>query len=130
MRNSAIVFVLLFGAMLMEAHAGTRQMYQPATVVSVTNHEISSTYVGSPTDAPLQPEVYSYDIGIRLDCTVYVVRYETGLDYLPSVFTPHRTINVSPQKHVMYVNLPGAGEERLSIGSRSHVKESSCMTNN
>ncbi len=76
-----------------------------------------------PSDAPLQSEVYSYDIGIELNCTVYMVRYETGLDYLPSVFSPHQTVEVSLEKHVMNVNLPGAREVRLSIARRSACQE-------
>ena len=99
-------------------------------MVSVTNHEPLPSYVGNPVDAPLQSEVYSYDIGIQLDCTVYVVRYETGLDYLPSVFSPHQTVEVSLQKHTMNVNLPGAREVRLGIGKRSRVKDTSCTVNN
>ena len=35
---------------------------------------------------------------------MYVVRYDTGLDYLPSVFSPHQTVQVSVEKHVMNVN--------------------------
>lgn len=130
MKNILILGVLLFGISLMEVHAGTKQVYQPATVVSVANHESPSNYIGNPSDAPLRSEVYSYDIGIQLNCTVYVVRYETGLDYLPSAFTPHQTVEVSLQKHTMSVSLPGAGEVRLGIGSRSHVKDAPCEANN
>jgi hypothetical protein len=130
MKKSLMLFVLVLGVFPTGVLAGTKQAYRSATVVSVANHETPSNYVGNPTDAPLRAEVYSYDIGIQLNCTVYVVRYETGLDYLPSVFSLHRTVEVSLQKHVMYVNLPGARELRLGIGSRSHVKDTSCMGDN
>lgn len=130
MKGSLIFVGLICGALVTSVHASTKHPYQPATVVSVTRHETQNNYIGSPTDAPLQPEVYSYDIGIQLNCTVYVVRYETGLDYLPSVFSPQQTVEVSPRKHVMNVNLPGAREVRLSIASRSRVKDSSCLLNN
>ena len=37
----------------------------PATVVSVESRAIPSNYLGdNPSDAPLQAEVYSYEIGI------------------------------------------------------------------
>ena len=130
MRESLLLIVLVIGALLVTVQAGTKQPYQPATVVSVANYEPPSIYLGNPMDAPLQPDVYSYDIGIQLNCTVYVVRYETGLDYLPSVFSPHQTVEVSLQKHVMNVNLPGARAVRLSIDSRSRVKDTSCAVNN
>jgi hypothetical protein len=130
MQKSTMLFVLVFGVLLTAMYAATKQSYQSATVVSVTNHESLPSYVGNPVDAALQPEVYSYDIGIQLECTVYVVRYETGLDYLPSVFSPHQTVEVSLQKHIMYVNLPGARELRLGIGKRNRIKGASCTVNN
>lgn len=130
MRTGLALLVLIFGVSLTGVCARTRQPYQSATVVSVANHETRSNYVGDPSDAPLQPQVYSYDIGIQLNCTMYVVRYDTGFDYLPSVFSPHQTVQVSVEKHVMNVNIPGAREVKLSIGSRSPVKDTSCMVNN
>jgi hypothetical protein len=130
MKSGLTLFVLISGALLMRGHAGTKRPYQSATVVSVANHEDPSRYVGNPTDAPLQSEAYSYDIGIELNCTVYIVRYETGLDYLPSVFSPNHMVEVSLEKHVMNVNLPGAREVKLSIGRRTRVKNTSCAANN
>ncbi len=130
MKKSLRLLVLVCGVLLTGAFAGMKQPYQSATVVSVANHETPSVYIGDTSDAPLQSQVYSYDIGIELNCTVYTVRYETGLDYLPSVFSPSRTVEVSLEKHVMNVNLPGAREVRLSIGRRTRVKDTSCGVNN
>ena len=61
MKKSLLLLVLLFGASLTGVHASTKQPYQRATVVSVTHHETPSNYIGDPTDAPLQFDVYSYD---------------------------------------------------------------------
>jgi hypothetical protein len=130
MKKSLLLLALLLGASLTGVHASTKQPYQRATVVSVTHHETPSNYIGDPTDAPLQSEVYSYDIGIQLNCTLYVVRYQTGLDYLPSVFSANQTVEVSPQKNVMYVVLPDGREVRLGIGGRSRVKDTACAANN
>jgi uncharacterized protein involved in exopolysaccharide biosynthesis len=86
MRKNLMLLVLASGVLLASAHAATKQEYQSATVVSVESRETPSNYAGSnPSDAPLQSEVYSYDIGIRLGCTVYRTRYESAFDYLPSV---------------------------------------------
>ena len=130
MRGSLALLVLMCGGLLTGAFASAKQPYQLATVVSLANHETPSVYVGNPTDAPVQSEIYSYDIGIELNCTVYTVRYETGLDYLPSVFSPNQKVEVSLEKHVMNVNLPGAREVRLSIGRRTRVRSTSCAANN
>ena len=73
-----------------------------STNSSVESHETPSNYAGSnPSDAPLQAEVYSYDIGIRLGYTIYRTRYDTAFDYLPSVFTPNHSIEVIPHKSVI-----------------------------
>ncbi len=131
MKKSLTLFAFLFGWQVIAVQAGTKQPYQSATVVSVANHQGSAGSAGdNPSDSPLPSTIYSYDIGIRLNCTVYVVRYETGMDYLPSVFTPHHSVEVNPQKHVMYVNVPGEREMRLGIAARSHATDSSCIANN
>ena len=130
MKKSLRLLVLMCGVLLTGAFAGTKQPYQSATVISVADHETPSVYIGDPSDAPLQSEVHSYDIGIELNCNVYTVRYETGLDYLPSAFSPNQTVEVSLEKHIMNVNLPGARWVRLSIGKRTRVKDTSCAANN
>jgi hypothetical protein len=130
MKRNLTLLVLMCGVLVTGAFASAKQPYQAGTVVSVANHDTPSLYVGNPADAPLQSEVYSYDIGIELNCTVYMVRYETGLDYVPSVFSPNQTVQVSLEKHAMNVNLPGAREVRLSIGKRTRVKNTLCAANN
>ena len=128
MIKTLILLMLLSGGLLTCAHAKTNQRLQSATVVSVDTHETPSNYVGdNPMDAPLQADVHSYDIGIRLDCAVYTVRYESGLDYLPSVFTPNHAVDVSLQKHLMNVALPGDRDVKLGIVYRSRAKDTTCM---
>ena len=128
MKKNLVSLVLVSGVLLASAHAATKQEYQSATVVSVESHETPSNYAGSnPSDAPLQSEVHSYDIGIRLGCTVYRTRYESAFDYLPSVFAVNHPIEVNPHKRVMYVSLPGDRAVRMPIGGRSAVKDTSCM---
>ena len=82
MKKTLMVSALMLSALLVYLHAdtkrGSKDQYQTATVVSVDKHVTESNYVGSPTDAPLQAEDYSYDIGIRLDCNLYIGRYESG----------------------------------------------------
>ena len=128
MRKTLMSLVLAYGVLLASAHAATKQEYQSATVVSVESHETPSNYAGSnPSDALLQSDVYSYDIGIRLGCTVYRTRYESAFDYLPSVFAPNHPIEVNPHKRVMYVSLSGDRTIRMAIGSRSGDKDTSCV---
>ena len=96
--------------------------------MSVEKHQAPSNYIGGgATDAPLQADDYSYDIGIRLDCSVYVGRYASAVDYLPSVFAPHRQVDVRLQKHILYISLPyGDREVKMGIVSRRRLKEAGC----
>jgi hypothetical protein len=128
---SLVALPLLLVYIQADAKTGRQQGYEPATVVSVDKHETPSNNAGgTPTDAPLQTDDYSYDVGIRLNCNIYVGRYESATDYLPSVFAPNHTVDVRLDKHLMYVSLPD-GDRILKMGIVSHkrVKEESCPAN-
>lgn len=105
-----------------------KEGYQQATVIKVDKFQIPSTYVGgSPTDAPLEPEVYAYDIGLRLNCDLYVGRYQSPTDYLPSIFTRNHSVDVRVQKHILYVSLPDSDRDvKMGIVSHGRVKEGNC----
>lgn len=125
------LFVLLSSALLTCAQAEAKAKYQSVTVVSVEKHEAPSSYVGgNPSDAALQSTVYSYDVGIRVNCEIYVARYASALDYLPAAFTPNHAIQVNLQKHVIEVSLPGNRDLRMSIIGKVGEKDSSCMARN
>jgi hypothetical protein len=135
MKKTMMVSGLMLSALLVYLRADTKReskdQYQTATVVSVDKHVSESNYVGgSPSDAPLQAEDYSYDIGTRLNCNIYIGRYESATDYLPSPFSPTHSVDVRLQKHIMYVNLPHSDREvKMGIVGHSRVKEQSCVTN-
>jgi hypothetical protein len=136
MKKTLMVSFLMLGGLLVYLHADVkkdfRTGYQTATVVSVDKHISQSNYVGaSPTDAPLVAEDYSYDIGIRVNCNVYVGRYESAIDYLPSVFAPQHTVEMLLRKHVLYVSLPD-GDREVKMGITSHhvLKGDQCAANN
>ena len=134
MKKILMLSGLILSALLVYLHAdtkrGSKDQYQTATVVSVEKHVAESNYLGSPTDAPLQAEDYSYDIGIRLNCNIYIGRYESAIDYLPSVFSPKHSVEIRLQKHIMYVNLPHSDREvKMGIVGHSRLKEQGCVTN-
>ncbi|HTR66121.1 MAG TPA: hypothetical protein VMH85_10130 [Terriglobales bacterium] len=132
MKRNWLFLVLVPGVLLVclfaSAKQDSKQGYQTAKVVSVEKHETSSNNVGgNPSDAPLQAEDYSYDIGIRLECDVYVGRYQSAIDYLPSVFAPNHEVDVRLQKHILYVSLPyGDREVKMGIVSHRRLKEKDC----
>jgi len=126
----AVLLPLMFA--YPHANAKTKQNgYETATVVSVDKYVSTSNYAGgSPIDAPLQAESYSYDIGVRLDCNIYVSRYESATNYLPAAFAPNHMVDVRLDNHVMYVSLP-EGDRIVKMGIVSHrrVKDEVCHVN-
>jgi hypothetical protein len=128
---SLVALPLLLVYMQADAKTNTQQGYETATVVSVDKYEVPSNDAGgTPTDAPLQSQDYAYNVGIRLNCNVYVGRYESATDYLPSVFAPNHEVDVRLQKHIMYVSLPdGDNVVKMGIVSHKRVKEQSCPAN-
>ncbi|HZQ66899.1 MAG TPA: hypothetical protein VFA68_00155 [Terriglobales bacterium] len=134
MKKMLMVSGLILSALLVYLHAAPKRepknQYQTATVVSVDKHISDSNYLGSPSDAPLQTEDYSYDISIRLQCNIYIGRYESATDYLPSVFSPKHLVDVRLQKHLMYVSLPESDREvKMGIVGHRRVKEVGCAAN-
>lgn len=110
----------------------SKKNYLPGTVLQVQRHEAvaDSNYVGdNPSDAPLRPDVYSYEVSIRVNCGTYVGRYQSAFDYLPSVFTPNRTVEVRLKKHVMRVDVPGEKEFTMRIVEHLRHPTSRCGDN-
>ena len=127
----AMTLVLVSGALLTSGHTATKAGYQPGTVVGVESRAIPSSYAGdNPSDAPFQPEVFSYDIAILVGGTVYRTSYDSAFDELPSVFATNHPVQVNLKKHVMYVELPGDRAVHLAIESRTGVKRVSGLANN
>jgi len=133
MKNSFMRLVLVCGALLQSMHAATKTGDQPATVVSVERHDTqsgSSFAGGNPSDSPLQPQSYSYDIGIRVGSAVYRTRYDSALDYLPAAFAANHPIQVHLMKRAVYVTLPDDRAVRMAVGRRPGVPDASRQARN
>ena len=126
-----MLLVLLFGALSTAMHAATKADYQPATIVSVESRTIPSPYAGdNPSDAPLQAQVYSYEIGFQRGDTIYRTSYVSSLDDLPSVFANNQTVNVDVKGKSLYVEFPGSRPLQMAIEKRTIVKQASSTAGN
>jgi hypothetical protein len=125
---SVALFVLTLPMLSAKEKNSKSEGFQQGTVVKVEKEEVKSSqqccYSGS--DAALQSEYYAYDVSVRVGCGTYVGRYETALDYLPSAFTPNKTIPVRLTKHVMHFDVPGERDMRMGIVHRNIDRSSSC----
>jgi hypothetical protein len=132
MRKSLMLLALVFGVLLVCVNAKTTrdvdQGYQTATVVSVEKHQASPNYIGgNPTDSPLQSRDYAYEVGIRLDCDVYVGLYQSATNYLPADFAPNKTVDVRLRKHVLYVSLPYSDwDVKMGILTHRRIRNEPC----
>ena len=117
------VFIVVGSAVLL--NASSRQ-FQTAVVVNAQKYEPEVAHHGKFTDAPAPSSEYDATISIRLNCLVYVGRYKSPIDYLPGVFVPNQSVEVSPGKHFLYVRVPGTGEVKLRIVRRDPVAGDSC----
>jgi hypothetical protein len=111
-----IGFVACILPMLLQASAGQdlRGTYRPATVVSVSK-------VDTTVD-------YAYDMGIRLDCILYVVRYKSANDYLPIGIAPDHPIDVLTGEHGYWMHLVLSPDHiaELRVMSTTGSGETSC----
>lgn len=132
MRRSVILtgILLLCGTVNLPARAKQQSKsdsYESGIVLTVDKYVPESNYLGTPTDAPLQSEYYGYDVGIRVNCTMYVGRYESALDYVPVSLAPDHPVQVLVHKHTLHVRMPELGREvELQMVGHKHVKGNSC----
>lgn len=106
--------------------SGSTRQYQKGIVVSAEKYEPIAPRRGKTTDAPAPGSEYYYDVAIRLNCSVYVGRYQSAIEYLPAVFAPNQPVEVSLEKQLIYVKVPGSREAKMGIVERHRESGSSC----
>jgi hypothetical protein len=105
--------------------------YQTATVTSVKKLDTTPQFTGgNPTDAPMQADYFAYEVGIRLECTNYVGRYESPFDYLPAAIAANKEVDVRLDKHWMYVSLYADREIKMGIVHHERIRDDSCPAKN
>jgi hypothetical protein len=129
MKTNLVILAFAIAGVAAYLHASTKQPqgYQTATVVSVEQLDLTPQFVGAnPSDAPSEPEEFAYNIGLKLNCTVYTGRYESATDYLPIWFKPDHNVDVRLDKHWIYVSLPSDREVKLGIVNHRAVHDETC----
>ena len=131
MKKSLILLILVAAGLVVYLHASVKQGYQTATVVTVKKLDTTPQFIGgNPTDAPAQAEEYAYEIGLRLECTNYVGRYESAINYLPAAIAPNKEIDVRLEKHWMYLSLNSDREIKMGILRHERVHSDACPARN
>jgi hypothetical protein len=129
--RNLLIWLLLVGVFIEPSAvtAETPRIFQRAVVVKAQTYEPDSPYYSKRMDAPTPATEYDYDISIRLNCSIYVGRYLSAIDYLPSAFAANQTIEVSREKHVILARVPGNDDIKMGIVRRYPVLGKSCGSN-
>jgi hypothetical protein len=111
MKIGLCVSILAVTSALAAASAnGQSKQFQEGTIVNVEKQDVATPPVregADPVRTPLQSHYYLYNVSVQLNCDVYVGRYQSELDDLPSALSPHNSVQVRVKKRVMYLNFPG-----------------------
>src|SRR3989449_1879691 len=89
---------------------GQSKQSQQGTIVQVQKQDVADPAVrtgAAATRAPLQSHYYLYNVSVQLNCDVYVGRYETELDDLPSALSANSSVPVRIEKRLIYLDFPG-----------------------
>ncbi len=111
MKTSLCITILAaVSAITVPFATGQSRQSQQGTIVNVQKQDVAtpSTRTGAPANrAPLQSHYFLYNVSVQVNCEVYVGRYETELNDLPSALSANNAVPVRLQKKVMYLDFPG-----------------------
>lgn len=119
MKKFSAVVLLVLLAWFVPAHAQMTQSDpgdKSAKVVSVKKHMMPADFIGGViNDVIPHPQKYVYDVEIRLDCNLYVGRYESSTNQTPSVFNLNQAVNVRMHGDLMMLSSPQGGTALTTV---------------
>ncbi len=105
-----VSILAVVSAVAVPSATGQSKQSKEGTIIDVQKQDVATPSVRAGAEAvrtPLQSHYYLYNISVQLNCDVYVGRYESELNDLPSALSPHNSVPVRLEKHVMYLDFPG-----------------------
>jgi hypothetical protein len=128
MKTRLCVSILAIVSALPISYAVGQPKPQQGTIVSVQKQDVSIPLVRTGADivrTPMQSHYYLYNVSVRLNCDVYVGRYESELNDLPSALSANNSVPVRLTKHTMYLDFPG-DSVKLKVVHREVSQEAAC----
>jgi hypothetical protein len=114
MRTLGVLSVLILLVVPTSAQL-KRKNYQTGTIVSVQRQEPAGVSYRKATDASARSTAFIYDVSVQVADTVFVGRYETVIDYFPSNWVQGNSVQLSIEKHRMYLQGLSAEDFELSV---------------
>jgi hypothetical protein len=122
MRNSALSYCAIFLIVLTVTAVAkeSSKSYLNGTVLRVERIDNSARpNLDNPTDAPMpDPETFSYNVSVHVNCGTYIGRYENWYDFVPSVLAPNQKIQLRLTRTAMFVPMSNQKEIEMSIVSK------------
>lgn len=119
MKKTVALCALVCGALLTSMSASTNPQFESATVVSVESSPATNFDGGTSTDAPLRPEIHSYNIGVKMGNQVYQLAYDSAFEDASPLFTANQLIQARLKGNVLNVQLPGNRTVPMAIKNRT-----------
>jgi hypothetical protein len=101
---------------------------QDGTIINVQKQDVATPPVrtgADPVHTPLQSHYYLYDVSVRLNCKVYVGRYQSELDDVPPALSPQNSVPVRVKGRTMFLDFPG-DTVKMQIVSHKASREGTC----
>lgn len=129
MKNLLCVSILAIVSALPIPYAvGQSKQPQQGTIVDVQKQNLSTPPVrmgADPDRTPLQSHYNRYNVSVRLNCEMYVGRYESELDDLPAELSANNSVPVRLVRHTMYLDFPG-DSVKIRIVHHKPNQEAAC----
>src|SRR5713101_1371896 len=105
-----VSILAVVSAVAVPSATGQSKQSKEGTIIDVQKQDVATPSVRAGAEAvrtPLQSHSYLYNVSVQLNCDVYVGRYESELDDLPSALSANNSVPVRLLKHTMYLDFPG-----------------------
>ena len=73
-------------------------------------------------DAPLQASTFVYEVSVRVDDSILVARYESGIDYLPANLTSGKSVKIRTEDHRVYFKEPSLEDFEFTVVSHERLR--------
>jgi len=108
--NLFVVVLAVVSTVAVPSATGQSKPSQEGKIVNVNKQDVATPPAragADPVHTPLQSHYYVYNVSVQLNCDIYVGRYESEFDDLPSALSPNNHVPLRIAKHVMYLDFPG-----------------------
>jgi hypothetical protein len=121
MRPSILLSLVL--VIVTAASAQSSRSGESGKIVSVRKlaSEVTS-FLGSPSDAPLQANTFIYEVTVRVDDSILVARYESGIDYLPGSLMSRKSVTIRTEDHRVHFKEPSLEDFEFTVVSEERLR--------